>query len=151
MKNWAQVGDGQQELDIEDYLDQEENYIVENQKKDKYSTLAHLGRTTEKHESIVTGMDWHGSVLFTCGFDQKVKIFKVNQNEDNPDLKIKLEKDILIEKLPLTNCLYNRGQLYCGTLRKNLAILDPVKEKITFVTSSFLGDHKRYDNLRINR
>ncbi len=96
-------------------------------------------------------MDWYGSVLFTCGFDQKVKIFKVNQNEDNPDLKIKLEKDILIEKLPLTNCLYSHGQLYCGTLRKNLAILDPVKEKITYVTSSFLSDHKKYDNLRINR
>ena len=35
-------------------------------------------------------MDWYGSVLFTCGYDQKVKIFKVNYNETNPDLKVKL-------------------------------------------------------------
>jgi len=45
----------------------------------------------------------------------------------------------LIEKLPLANCYYNRGQIYCGTLRKNLAIIDPIKEKITYVTSSFLS------------
>ncbi len=32
-----------------------------------------------------------------------------------------------------------------------MAIVDPVKEKITFVTSSFLSDHKRYDNLRVSR
>jgi hypothetical protein len=78
LKNWAQIGDGQQEMDIEDYLDQEENYAVESQKKDKYTTIRHVGRTSEKHASIVTGMDWYGSVIFTCGFDQKLKIFKVN-------------------------------------------------------------------------
>lgn len=96
-------------------------------------------------------MDWYGKVLFTCGFDQKVKIFKVNDQEDNPEMRIKMEKDILLEKLPLTNCFYNRGQLYCGTLRKNIAIIDPVKEKVTYITSSFLSDHKKYDNLRINK
>lgn len=96
-------------------------------------------------------MDWYGSVLFTCGFDQKLKIFKVNDREENSDLKIKLEKDILLDKLPITSCYYNRGQIYCGTLRKNLAIVDPVKEKITYVTSTFLADHKKYENLRISK
>ena len=60
-------------------------------------------------------------------------------------------KDILIEKLPLSNIYYTNSQLYCGTLRKNLAIIDPVKEKVTYVTSSFLNDHKKYENLRVNK
>ena len=72
-------------------------------------------------------MDWFNDVLFTCGFDQRLKIFKVNNSEENPDLKVKLWKDILLEKLPISNCYYNRGQVYCGTLRKNLAIIDSVK------------------------
>lgn len=69
-------------MDIEDYLDQEENYnmtIGKDKVVDKYSSVNHVGRTTEKHESIVTGLDWfNSSVMFTSGFDQKVKIFKVN-------------------------------------------------------------------------
>lgn len=32
-----------------------------------------------------------------------------------------------------------------------MAIIDPVKEKITYVTSSFLNEHKKYDNLRLNK
>lgn len=89
MTNWADTtGDGQHEMDIADYLDEEGNYDVEKNnisKSKKFSTILHVGRTTEKHESIVTGMDWHSNnIMFTCGYDQKVKIFKVNHNEDNP-------------------------------------------------------------------
>ncbi len=127
---------------MDDYLEMEENYQSKDQMKN--NSVRHFARTTEKHMSVVTGIDWYGDLLFTAGYDQKLKIFKINPNQENPDLKVKLERDIFIEKLPITACYYNRGSVYCGTLRKNLAVVDPIKEKITFVTSSFLSDHKKY-------
>ena len=63
---------------MDDYLEMEENY----QSKDhmKENKVKHFARTTEKHMSVVTGIDWHADLLFTAGYDQKLKIFKININ-----------------------------------------------------------------------
>jgi len=43
-----------------------------------------LIRTTEKHNSVITGMDWNGKILATCGYDQKLKLWSVDSKQDNP-------------------------------------------------------------------
>lgn len=42
-----------------------------------------FGRTNQKHASVVTGLDWEGKVMATCGYDQKIKLYSVHREEEN--------------------------------------------------------------------
>jgi WD40 repeat protein len=67
-----------------------------------------MARTTEKHNSVVTGLDWKGQVVASCGYDQKVKLWSLKADETNPELKLKLEKDVYIEGFALSNCIFRK-------------------------------------------
>ena len=49
-----------------------------------------VARTTEHHESVVTGLDWKGQIVATCGYDQKLKLWSLRADELNPELRLKL-------------------------------------------------------------
>jgi WD40 repeat protein len=57
-------------------LDQEDIYAQKKQKIERF-TINFIGRTTEKHESIVTGIDFKSNVIASCGLDQKLKIWSL--------------------------------------------------------------------------
>ena len=63
-------------------------------RKKQAISVQFIGRTTQFHKSVVTGVDWKGQVIASCGFDQKVKLWSLRQNEVNPELRLKQEKDI---------------------------------------------------------
>ena len=108
-------------------------------------------RSHHKHDSIVTGLDWHKNVLFSVGLDQKLKVWSLKPEEQNVELKMALEKDVLFDGLPLSSCCYAGRELFCGTLRKNVAVFDPEKMKIRYSTSAFMSKHKTYQNFKFNR
>ena len=47
-------------------------------------------RGAVKHDSIITGLDWKGKILASCGYDQKLKIWSLRRQEENPELKFKI-------------------------------------------------------------
>lgn len=53
-----------------------------------------MARTSEHHNSIVTGLDWKGQVVASCGYDQKLKLWSLREDESNPELRLKQEKDV---------------------------------------------------------
>ena len=117
-------------------------------KKKKVNFFA---RTHAKHESVVTGIDWKNNVMFTTGLDHKLKVWSLHLTEENPELKLQLEKDIYMKDLPLTCCSLKKGEVMMGTLRKNLVLVDTVKWKPKFITSNFLSDLHSYENLRVSQ
>lgn len=68
----------------------------------------------------------------------------------NPELKVKLEKDVFTEKYSLSCCYFRSGEVILGTLRQNYLVVDYEKWKIKHVGSSFLNDHPRFQNLRVS-
>lgn len=83
MKNWAVEGEGQEEKDLKDMLNQEDIY-AQSQRKIEKIQVQYIGRTIEHHSSVVTGLDFKGSVAASCGLDQKLKLWSLNANETNP-------------------------------------------------------------------
>lgn len=87
-------------------------------------------------------------MVASCGLDQKLKLWSINPEEANPELRVKLEKDVFTEKYSLTSCYFRSGEIILGTLRQNYLIVDYEKWKIKHIGSSFLNDHPRFQNLR---
>lgn len=87
-------------------LNQEEVY-VQSQKSLERFHVDYIGRTTEHHNSVVTGLDFKGSVAASCGLDQKLKLWSLNADATNPELRIKLEKDVYTDKYALSGCYFN--------------------------------------------
>lgn len=87
-------------------------------------------------------------MVASCGLDQKLKLWSVNSHEDNPELRVKLEKDIYTEGYSLSGCFFRGGEVVLGTLRQNYLVVDCEKWKVKHVGSSFLNDHPRFQNLR---
>lgn len=133
---------------MNDFLNEEVFYGTHSPTK---KVIRFQARTQEKHESVVSGLDWHNNVMFSCGLDHKVKVWSFHPKEGNPELKLRKEKDIYFGDLPLSNCTYRDGELVMGTLRKNLVLLDCEKWAPTYITSSFLKEHKSYQNMRASR
>ena len=150
VSNWAVEGEGEYEEDFKDMMNQEEIYA--NKDKDRYGgvEVEFLGRTTEKHNSVVTGLDYRGRVAASCGNDSKLKLWSIKNDESNPELRIKLEKDVYTEGYPLSNCYFRGEEVLMGTLRQNLIAIDCEKWKINRISSSFLNHHKKFNNLRIS-
>jgi len=46
-------------------------------------------------------------VAASCGLDQKLKLWSLNADETNPELRIKLEKDVYTDKYALSGCYFN--------------------------------------------
>lgn len=62
--------------------------------------------------------------MASCGLDQKLKLWKVNSDESNPELKVKLEKDVYTEGYSLTGCFFRGTEVVLGTLRQNYLTVD---------------------------
>lgn len=92
MRNWAVEGQGEEERDLQDMLNEEDIYAQG--RKNNRTKVEFIGKTGECHGSIVTGIDCRGSVFASVGYDQKVKLWSLNASESNPELRIKLEKDV---------------------------------------------------------
>lgn len=146
--NWAQEGSTIEEKDVNDYLNEEVFYGSHNPTK---KVIKFLARTHEKHDSIISGLDWHNNVMFSCGLDHKVKVWSFHPKQENPDMKLQKEKDMYFADLPLSNCAYREGQLVMGSLRKNIVLLDCEKWVPTYITSNFLKQHRNYENTRVSK
>ena len=70
-------------------LNHEEVYLS-SLKKREVMKVDFTARSSQHHGSVVTGLDWRGNVVASCGYDQKVKLWSLNHNEFNPELKLKL-------------------------------------------------------------
>ncbi len=77
-----------------------------------------------------------------------MKIWSLNAEEINPELRIKLEKDVYTEKYSLSGCFFRHGEIVLGTLRQNYLVVDYEKWKITHIGSSFLNQHSKFQNIR---
>lgn len=89
-------------------------------------------------------------MVASCGLDQKLKLWSLNVEETNPELKIKLEKDVYTENYALSECYFSQNEITMGTLRQNYLIVDCEKWKIKYIGSSFLNEHKSFQNLRMS-
>lgn len=63
-------------------------------------------------------------MVASCGYDQKVKLWSLREDESNPELRLTLEKDIYTEGYSLSSCHFRRDSLVLGTLRQNYIVLD---------------------------
>lgn len=46
------------------------------------SKVGFFARTSTKHDSIVSGVDWKGNVMFSTGYDHKVKVWSTHIDEN---------------------------------------------------------------------
>ena len=46
-------------------------------------------------------------MVASCGYDQKVKLWSLREEEQNPELKLRQEKDIYVEGFALSNCHFS--------------------------------------------
>jgi LPS O-antigen subunit length determinant protein (WzzB/FepE family) len=83
LHNWAVEGEGEQEQDLNDLLNHEDIYSHSLKRKEALR-VDFVARTTEHHASVVTGLDWKGQVVASCGYDQKVKLWSLKADEANP-------------------------------------------------------------------
>lgn len=74
--NWAQEGSTIEEKDVDDFLNEEVYYGGHNPTK---KVIKFKVRTQEKHESVISGLDWHNNVMFSSGLDHKVKVWSYHQ------------------------------------------------------------------------
>jgi len=97
---------------------------------------------------VVGGLDFKNNIVASCGLDQKLRLWSVNSQETNPELRIKMEKDVYTEGYSLTGCFFRGGDVVLSTLRQNYLVVDCEKWKVRHIGSSFLNDHARFQNMR---
>lgn len=51
----------------------------------------------------------------------------------------------------MNGCFFKKDEIILSTLRQNYLIVDTEKWKIKYIGSSFLNDHKTFQNIRINK
>ena len=55
-----------------------------------------------------------------------------------------------MEGYALSTCAFMKQSLIVGTLRQNYIVLDPIKQKMSKISSSFLNIHPTFQNIRVN-
>jgi len=56
--------------------------------------------------------------------DQKLKLWSLRADEFNPELRLKLEKDVYTEGHALSNCYFRDDEIILGTNRQNYLIIN---------------------------
>lgn len=49
-------------------------------KKQEDRKVEFTAKTTEHHNSVITGLDWKGHIVASCGFDQKLKLWSLKSD-----------------------------------------------------------------------